>query len=121
MLGGSSEIDKNFKVRMEAFDAAADTTRFKMLAKAAGAADAAAAGGRKSIGTDRVPIFDRPVSGRETLSQLVFVLACRTAIHNSRVPVANVSHPPGGWFIGRFMATGVGLLAKQWPLLGVSH
>ena len=28
---------------------------------------------------------------------------------------------PGGWFIGRFMATGVGLLAKQWSLLGVPH
>ena len=25
--------------------------------------------------------------------------------------------PPRGWFIGRFMATGVGLLAKQWSLL----
>ena len=48
MLGGSSEIDKNFKARMEAFDAAADSTRFKMLAKAAGAADAAASGGRNN-------------------------------------------------------------------------
>ena len=29
--------------------------------------------------------------------------------------------PPGGWFIGRFMATGVGLLAQQWSLLAVPH
>ena len=29
--------------------------------------------------------------------------------------------PPRGWFIGHFMATGVGLLAKQWSLLAVSH
>ena len=32
-------------------------------------------------GTDRVPIFDRPVSGRETLSQLVFVLALHFVQH----------------------------------------
>ena len=30
---------------------------------------------------DRVPIFDRPVSGRETLSQLVFVLALHFVQH----------------------------------------
>ena len=35
----------------------------------------------ESIGTDRVPIFDRPVSGRETLSQLVFVLALHFVQH----------------------------------------
>ena len=35
----------------------------------------------ESTGTDRVPIFGRPVSGREALSQLVFVLALHFVQH----------------------------------------
>ena len=80
-----------------------------------------AMGVKKSAGTKKVEAIAKTDQLRLRSPQLASPPSDTSRDSQFESASSKCEPPPRGWFIGRFMATGVGLLAKQWSLLGVSN